>query len=64
MAVVYQSDDLWATGLRDGVAAAIGLEPALELTLSVGIVTTEDATLGAAQLKQSGLRCDCSCAHP
>ena len=63
MAVFYQSDDVWATGLHESVAAAMETEPAMNLSLSVGISASADALLGVSKMKQSGLRCGCSYAH-
>ena len=58
MAVLYQSDDMFATGLHDSAAAAISLEPALNVSLSVGISSNIRASAASAAhyLKSSGYR--------
>ena len=63
VAVLYQSDDVWATGLHDSVAEAMEAEPTMNISLSVAIASTADAALGIFSLKQAGLRCVYLCGH-
>ena len=56
VAVLYQSDDAWASGLHNSVSTAMSAEPAMNLSLSVGIASSSDAAAGLTQLKSSGLR--------
>ena len=60
MAVLYQSDDSFTSGLYESVAAAMETEPAMNLRLSVGIDSainiSKSSTSAAQSLKSSGYR--------
>ena len=60
MAVLYQSDDSFTSGLYESVSAAMGAEPAMNLSLSVGIDSviniSKSSTSAAQSLKSSGYR--------
>ena len=58
VAVLYQSDDVWATGLHDSVAEAMEAEPTMNISLSVGINSAIPASSSSAAqfLDSSGYR--------